>query len=203
MQILSHVLSILSLLSLLAASVTKGERMRRILFLIFLGNVLLAASYFAGGEGINAAASCCLGAVQSIVNYTFTSRGKRVPAWLLALYMVAFVILNLWVSGGISLPVVLVLIGCFTFIMCIAQSSGLWYRIWSISNALVYLVYDLVTASYGAVITHVVLLLFAVGALLFLDLKLQRRAKRSRKTLPRRCLCKSWLTFSIFSVFFR
>jgi len=174
---LAFVLSIASLLSLLIGSVMDGKRMRLILFLIFLGNILLATSYLIDGSGINAAASCFLGAGQAIVNYFFQSKGKAIPKWLLALYMLSFIVLNVWLSKGITLPCVLVLIGSFTFIMCIAQSSGLKYRLWSMSNALVYLVYDIVVESYGAVVTHVVLFLFAVIGLLFTDLKIQNRRK--------------------------
>ena len=175
MQILSYILSILGLLSLLLASVTKGERMRLILFLIFLGNVLLGTSYFVGGEGINAAASCFLGACQSILNYTFTSKKKPVPKWLLAIYMLAFIGLNLWIEKGITLPGMLVIVGSFTFIMCITQSSGIPFRLWSMANAAIYCVYDGVTGSHGALITHIVLFLFALVGLLFVDLKLFRR----------------------------
>ena len=175
MQILSYILSILGLLSLLLASVTKGERMRLILFLIFLGNVLLGTSYFVGGDGLNAALSCFLGACQTIINYTFTSRKKPIPKWLLVIYMLSFIGLNLWVEGGITLPGMLVIAASFTFIMCITQSSGIPFRLWSMANAAIYCVYDCVTTSYGALVTHVVLFLFALLGLLVVDLKLLRR----------------------------
>ena len=178
LEILAFVLSIGSLVSLLIGSVLDGKRMRLILFLIFLGNILLAVSYLIQGSGINAAMSCFLGGGQAIVNYGFQSKGKPIPKWLLAVYMLSFIALNVWLSKGITLPCALVIVASFTFIMCIAQSSGIKFRLWSMSNALIYLVYDLVVASYSAVITHVVLCLFALIGLLFTDLKVQRFLKR-------------------------
>ena len=178
LEALAFALSIGSLVSLLVGSVLDGKRMRLILFLIFLGNILLAVSYLLQGSGINAAASCFLGGGQAIVNYGFQSKGKPIPRWLLLCYMLSFVVLNVWLSKGITLPCALVLLGSFTFIMCIAQSSGIRFRLWSMSNALIYLVYDLVVASYSAVVTHVVLFLFALIGLLFTDLKVQNRHRR-------------------------
>ena len=178
LEALAFALSIGSLVSLLVGSVLDGKRMRLILFLIFLGNILLAVSYLLQGSGINAAASCFLGGGQAIVNYGFQSKGKPIPRWLLLCYMLSFVVLNVWLSKGITLPCALVLAGSFTFIMCIAQSSGIRFRLWSMSNALIYLVYDLVVASYSAVVTHVVLFLFALIGLLFTDLKVQNRWSR-------------------------
>ena len=67
LEALAFALSIGSLISLLVGSVLDGKRMRLILFLIFLGNILLAVSYLLQGSGINAAASCFLGGGQAIV----------------------------------------------------------------------------------------------------------------------------------------
>lgn len=175
MEILSYVLSILGLACLLLASVTKGEKMRRILFLIFLGNILIPTSYIVGGEGINAAVSGYVGSVMAIVNYFFQSRKKPIPKWLLVVYGAIFVALNLWVSKGFSIPALLVILGAFTFIGCIAQGSGLPYRLWSIANSVVYCIYDIVVESYSALITHAALLTFAVVGLLFVDLRIQRK----------------------------
>ena len=175
MEILSYALSVLGLGCLLLASVTKGERMRRILFLIFMANILIPLSYIIGGEGINAAASGFVGSVMAIVNYFFQSKKKPIPKWLLLIYMLIFVVLNIAISGGISLPCVLVILGALTFVMCIAQGSGIPYRLWSIANSVIYCVYDVVIGSYNALITHGALLLFAIGGLLFVDFRVFRR----------------------------
>jgi len=41
MQALSYILSVLGLVSMIAASLTKGEKMKKILFLVFCGNFLV------------------------------------------------------------------------------------------------------------------------------------------------------------------
>ena len=69
MNILAYVLSGLSLISMIIASLTKGERMGKILFFVFCANFLTATSYLLNGQGINGAAACYLGALQSLINY--------------------------------------------------------------------------------------------------------------------------------------
>ena len=71
MQTLSYVLSLLGLSSMILASLTKGERMKTILFLVFCGNVLVATSYLVGGDGINGAISCYIGCLQAGINFFF------------------------------------------------------------------------------------------------------------------------------------
>ena len=103
MKILPFILSIAGLISMIAASLTKGEKMKRILFFVFAGNFLTAVSYLVDGKGLNGAAACFLGAGQTLVNYFFDSKGKKLPNWLIALYAVMIVALNICVANGITL----------------------------------------------------------------------------------------------------
>lgn len=67
MQGLSYLLSALGLISTVCALITKGEKFKTVLFFVFCGNMLVAVSYLVGGKGINGAASCCLGSVQTLI----------------------------------------------------------------------------------------------------------------------------------------
>ena len=98
MQILSLCLSTLGFLALVIASLTKGDKIKRILILVFLANLLYAVGYTVGGSGINGAASCYLGALISLINYFFDAKNKPIPKWLAALYGVAFAVLNVAVT---------------------------------------------------------------------------------------------------------
>lgn len=170
MEILSYVLSLLGLASMIIASLVKGEKMKKILFFVFCGNVLVATSYVVGGSGFNGAASCYIGGVQAIINYFFDSKNKPLPKWLVAIYCIAFIVCNL-VVGGFKPLVILAIVASLTFVMCIGQSSGAKYRFWTIINIGLWCLYDILSESYSALITHVVLLVFTVVGMIVHDKK--------------------------------
>ena len=70
---LPGILSLLCLLLCIIASLVKGKNMKLILFLVFGSNLSIALSYLIGGQGINGAASCFIGAAQAIINFFFDS----------------------------------------------------------------------------------------------------------------------------------
>lgn len=170
MEILSYILSLLGLVSMIMASLIKGNNMKKILFFVFCGNILVAVSYLLGGSGINGAASCFLGGIQAIINYFFDSKNKPLPKWLIAVYAVAFIALNLAV-GGFSALGVLAIVASLTFIMCIGQKNGAKYRFWTIVNNILWCLYDVLSKSFGALASHVPLLLFTIAGMIIHDKK--------------------------------
>lgn len=170
MGFISYVLSLLGLFSMIAASLIKGQNMKKILFFVFCGNFLVATSYLIGESGINGAAACYLGAVQSIINYFFQSKGRPLPKWLIATYAVAIIALNIAVSGLSPLGI-LVIVASLTFIMCIGQTNGSKYRFWTIVNMILWCTYDILSKSYSALITHVALFAFTVIGMIIHDRK--------------------------------
>ena len=171
MQILSYVLSLLGLASMIAASLIKGQNMKKILFFVFCGNILVAISYLLGGSGINGAAACYLGAVQTLINYFFESKDKPLPKWLIGIYVVSIIALNIWVAGGISALGTLVIVASLTFVMCIGQKSGAKYRFWTIVNMVLWCTYDVLAPAYSALATHIPQLLFTVAGMIIHDRK--------------------------------
>ncbi|MBR2499667.1 MAG: YgjV family protein [Clostridia bacterium] len=171
MQILSYILSLLGLVSMICASMTKGEKMKRILFLVFCGNVLVATSYLVGGSGINGAAACYLGGAMSIVNYFFDSKNIPIPKWLIAVYSVLIVALNIWVAGGVTALGILVIVASLTFVLCIGQKNGAKYRFWTFVNMTLWCIYDVLSASYSVLITHIPQLVFAIVGMIVHDRK--------------------------------
>lgn len=170
MEILSYVLSLLGLASMITASLIKGEKMKKILFFVFCANALIATSYLVDGSGLNGAASCYIGAIQSIINYFFDSKNKPLPKWLIAIYCLAFIVCNL-VVGGFNPLGFLAIIASLTFVMCIGQSNGAKYRFWTLFNITLWGVYDVLSESYSALITHVVLLVFTIVGMIIHDKK--------------------------------
>ena len=171
MKILPYVFSILGLISIISASLIKGKRMRLILFLVFCANAFVGISYHLGGSGINGAAACYLGAVQTLINYFFESKDKPLPKWLIGIYVVSIIALNIWVAGGISALGTLVIVASLTFVMCIGQKSGAKYRFWTIVNMVLWCTYDVLAPAYSALATHIPQLLFTVAGMIIHDRK--------------------------------
>lgn len=171
MQILAYVFNLLGLLSMILASTVGGTKMRRILLFSFFGNLLVGFSYIFDGTGINGAASCFLGALQTIVSYFFQMKKMQTPKWVVALYALSFVGVNLWVAGAISIPCLIAIAATLAFVMGIIQSRGAMYRFWTLFNMLLWGVYDIVTQSYPALITHTVLFVFTAIGMIINDRK--------------------------------
>lgn len=170
MEILSLILSILGMLSMIAANLTKGEKMKQILFFVFCGNFLVATSYLVGGKGFNGAASCYLGSIQAVINYLFSSKGKELPKWLLGVYALAFIGVNIAV-GGVKPLTFLAIASCMIFIVCISQKNGSSYRFWTILNNALWCVYAVLSGSYSALATHIPIMMFSVVGKLIHDRK--------------------------------
>jgi len=170
MDILAYVLSFLGTVSIIASSLVKGKNMKVILSLVFSANMFVAVSYLVGGEGINGAISCFVGAAQALINYFFERKGKPIPKWLIAVYCAAFVGLN--VIGGLSVPCVVAILASLTFVMCIGQKSGAKYRFWTIFNTALWCTFDILSHAYPTLLmTHIPQLAFNLLGILIYDRK--------------------------------
>ncbi len=172
MSIFIPVLGTLGTVSMISASLIKGRNMKTILFLVFCGNILAATSYLLGESGINGAASCYLGGVQAIINYFFDSKGKKLPKWLVTVYALSFICVNL-IVGDYKDPLVYVAIAAtLTFVMRIGQSNGGGYRFWTLFNNALWLFYDILSKSWKVLVTvHIPLLIFTVAGMIVYDRK--------------------------------
>lgn len=173
------ILSLVCLICMITASLVKGKNMKLILLLVFCGNFSIAVSYLLAGEGINGAASCFIGAAQSVINYFFDSKGKPLPKWLIGIYMAAFVVVNLAVSfsSGFNPLCLLAIVASLTFVMMIDQDNGAKYRFWVICNSVLWCVYDVLSKSPSNFATHVCLLAFTVVGMIIHDRKTKSEVK--------------------------
>lgn len=153
METLAFILSTLGTVCICIPPLLKGKNMKLILLLVCLTNVLIAISYFLTGA-FNGAASCCVGAAQTIINYFFERKNKPIPPWLIAIYAAAFLIVNLLVFTRIF--DIIAIAAALVFIMGICQKNGKMYRIWTSVNATLWLMYDLLTRSFGPLSTHAI-----------------------------------------------
>ncbi len=163
---LSYILSLAGLGAMITASLIKGKNMKTILLFVFLGNIFVATSYLLSG-GINGAVSCYIGGAQTLINYFYDRNKKPLPKWLIAVYAVAFVVLNL--ITGFSWLCVLAIIASLTFILCIGQKVGSKYRFWTLVNMGLWCLYDVLSGSFGVLFTHGTQLVFALIGMVIHD----------------------------------
>lgn len=168
MEILAFILSTLGTVCICVSSLLKGKNMTLILLLVFLANALVATSYFLTGAN-GGAAICCVGAIQTIINFNFERKNKPLPTWLIAVYAAMFIVANLLVFSNIY--DIIALVAALLFVMGISSKSGKQYRLWSLANVALWIGYDLLTLSFGPLVTHGTQLATTVFGILMHDRK--------------------------------
>ena len=98
---------------------------------------------------------CFIACIQVVINFIFDVKGKKIPLWLIAIYIVSYLSVNLltfayWYD-------VLALVAALLFVISVAQSAAKYYRIFYFSNSTVWIIYDLLAGAYGNLATHIVL----------------------------------------------
>lgn len=131
-----------------------GKNMKVVLSFNFAGNVLVGLSYLLTGQ-ITGAAICGVACIQVIINYIFNAKGKKVPIWLIIMYAIAFLAVNLltcshWYDA-------FALVAALLFVVSVAQSNAKHYRLLYFSNSTVWIFYDVLGKVYGNLLTHIVL----------------------------------------------
>ena len=127
MEVLSFVLNALGLGCAVLATIIKGEKMKQVLALVFMANLLVGTSYLFMGDGINGVVSNYIATVQTVISYMYESKGKTVPKWIVGLYALSFVAVNVIFDvmlHKLSIFTVLAIIACMTFILGILQKNG-------------------------------------------------------------------------------
>lgn len=167
------ILSLLGLAAFVAAAVIKGEEIKKNLFFVFSGSMFVGLSYLFTSAGINGSVSSFIGGLQAIINYFFNKKGKKIPKWLILVYALMFLVLNLAV---INSPIgILALLASLCFVGSISAKDGKGYRLWQIINSSLWITYDLLSHSYGPLVTHLVLFGFTVIGMLINDYKIKRK----------------------------
>ena len=174
METVSVVLSMIGLAAFIVSLLVKGKKMKVILALTVAGNLLMAVSYMLTGN-YNGCVSSVVGMLVGLINYFFAVQEKKIPKWLLGVYALAFVSVNLAVLS--SWRDIFAIGACLAAVLMISASSGKGYRIWCLANDLLWTVFDLLCGNFGPLVTHGVLTGFTIIGMLLHD-----REKKVEKT---------------------
>lgn len=168
METLSYILSILSLVSTVISFLIKGRRMKLILFFVALGNALMACSYLCI-TNMTGACTCFIGTVQTLINYFYERKDKAIPLWLMGAYAVTIIVANLFVFS--AWYDILAILASLISIMIISSKNGKIFRRWALTNNITWCIYDLISHSSGALISHLVMTGFTAVGIIMHDLK--------------------------------
>lgn len=152
METASYILSLIA--TVLGIIEPFNKKMNVILLFSLFGNFIVATSYFLV-KAISGGVICSVACIILIINYFFAVKEKKVPVWLLGIYILSFTVVNLLVFG--HWYDVLALLASIMFVLSISQTNTLFYRIFFMSNSLLWIVYDIVAGAYGNLATHIIL----------------------------------------------
>ncbi len=170
MQQISYIVSFIS--TVLGLCEPFGKKMKTILMFNFLGNLLVGISYLLVSS-FSGTAICFVACVQVIINYLFNIQGKMLPKLLVAFHVVGFLGVNIltfrnWYD-------VLALAASLLFVLSVAQNNTKYYRFLFASNSMLWILYDLLSKSYGNLFTHVVLFAATLLAMVVHDFRRDRQ----------------------------
>lgn len=145
-----------------------SKKMRTVLIFNFLGNFLVGLSYLLV-YAFNGAIICLVACIEVVINYIFDSKNKKVPKWLIVLYAIAFIAVNLvgfkyWFD-------VIALLAALCFVISVAQPDPKYYRLLFITNSSLWIIYDIFAKAYGNLFTHVALFIATLIAIFVRDVK--------------------------------
>ena len=152
MEIVSGVLSVITTAICLIEPFSKN--MKTVLVINAIINALVGINYLLT-QSYSGAIICGVAIFCLMINYTFTSRDKDIPKWVVGMHAALFLAANLTTFAHVY--DILAIIASLLFVLSMAQKSTKYYRLIYISNSLVWIPYDLLAKSYGNLFTHVIL----------------------------------------------
>ena len=166
------IMSSLGTVAFIVATVLKGEEIKKNLFFVITGSILIGTSYLFTPAGINGAVSSFIGCSQAVINYFYNIRNKKIPIWVIVLYAILFAGMNLAV---INSPVgLLALFASLCFVGMVSAKNGKGFRLWQLLNCSLWVTYDFLSHSYGPLSTHLILFGFTVFGIIINDLKKEK-----------------------------
>ena len=173
---LSQILGFVSLVTVFGSLQVKNIKL--VLFLQIICNVSGGACYILDGH-ISACALYFAAVIQSLVFLGYRLFGKETPkylVWIFAGFFVLCAVLTFRVPAD-----VLSMIAALICALALAQKNSTVYRILMFINGSAWLAYDIVTAKYEMIPSHILTAAAAIVGIARLDLKIG--SKNNTKTV--------------------
>ncbi len=164
--IIGQLISILVLI--LAIAIVQFKDIRKILPGEITINLLAALSYFFLG-GWSGAWICVVASIQTIVLFRESQKEQRKSKRRVLLMIFA----GAYVAGTLAVyqswKDIICCICALLYTMAVMQKKASGYRLFIAANSILWIIYDIKTAAYGNMITHGMVWLSTVGAMMRID----------------------------------
>ncbi len=170
MEIMSYIASLFATVFGICAPF--GKKMRTVLCFNFMTNVMTGISYILIG-GYSGGGVAFLGGAQLFINYIFNEKKGKIPAAVVFLHMVAFIVISLCTFS--AWYDILMLIASLLFVVSVAQTDSKYYRIIFFTNCATLVFYDLFAKAYGNLFMHIALFSATIVAILIRDTTKKKR----------------------------
>ncbi len=169
MYIISQILGAIGAISNIVSMQIKDKK--HILFVFIIAGLAFSASYVLLGA-YSGALICFIATVQTVINYILEVKQKKFPNWLGFIYIIIAIICGF--VGFKSIIDILPVIAGVTYVLSILQEKEKHIRIISLTNAIMWLIYDLIVGAYATVISDVFFSASAIIGIIRFDILKKR-----------------------------
>lgn len=172
--ILAQVISILTTATAVLSMQFKG--VKPILICQILSNLFCAMTFILLGA-YSGCVICLVAIVQCLIIFAYDVKNLKPPLWII----VTFILLYVAVSAALfqSFADVFSAMGAVFFAIGMAQKRSSATRRWYFINPICWIVYDLFSGAYGNILTHGIIFVSTLLAIIRLDLPEYRRKKNT------------------------
>ena len=162
---------------LVAIALKQMKTMKMILLFEAITNLLASTNYLLLGGDAGAIVSV-LAIVHSTVMFLYNKDKKIPPVWITVVFIAAYTACSTYsLIAKADAMEILPAVGAACFALALTQKIPLRYRLWSVANSVVWMVYDGYNAAYVMLCVHFGILLSAVVALIRIDGFFNRKKK--------------------------
>lgn len=169
--IIAQIISILTTATAVLSMQFKG--IKPILFCQILSNLFCAATYILLG-GYSGSIICLIAIVQCLVVFAYNVKKVKPHLWVILVFIALYVAASAILFQ--SFADVFSAMGAVIFAIGIVQKNAAATRRWYVANPVCWILYDLFTMAYGNVLTHGIIFVSTLLAIIRLDLPEYKRA---------------------------
>jgi hypothetical protein len=163
------VAQIFGILGIIFSVLSMQMKTKKNIMIMLLGLNLASALNFLFLDSISGSLVCFFGAIETVINYCFDSKNKKIPLYIIAFYVI--VNIGLGISSYHSpidiLPVICALLYCAT--VCVKRESNI--RKLMFLNQTIWLIYDLIVKAYMFSISNILTIISIVISYFRFDYK--------------------------------
>ena len=135
-----------------------------------LANIAIAIN-FAMLSGFSGSVVCIIGTIQTLVMFLMRRKDIEPKSWLLVAFLAAYIASSVFMYK--AWYDILSAVAAVTFAVAVFQKKPSMYRSIMLVNSCLWIVFDLATNAYTAIITHGAILISIIVGMLGLDAKKQ------------------------------